>query len=364
MKVLIATPLGEGGKGGIDRIMDEIRRDLAKRPRADLELIFGVTRGQLPIAFSPIYLTRFLIRLISARLGGFDVLHVNLSSHGSTLRKLLITAVARRLAIPYVLHLHGSRFRQYWDGLPPTKASKVRAMFEGASRVVVLGTLWRDYVAEKTRLHADRIVIVPNATPAAGRRRTRGPGEPLSILFLGRIGARKGVPELVEALIGLKERQGWRAVIAGDGDRIGFAEAITAAGLRDRVHFPGWVGPDEVRSLLLSSDILVLPSHDENLPMSVIEGMGAGLAVVVTPVGAVEDIIEDGVTGLIVPVGSPDRLRSAIHRLLSNEALIEELGARAIAFHNEHLNITHYLDKLVSVWAAAARDRQDTMTSE
>ncbi len=70
-------------------------------------------------------------------------------------------------------------------------------------------------------------------------------------------------------------------------------------GIEDRVVLPGWVGPSEVAELIAASDVLVLPSFDENLPMSVIEGMAAGLAIIATPVGAVKDIIIDGRTGIL-----------------------------------------------------------------
>lgn len=357
MKVLIATPLGEGGKGGIDRIMDEVRRAHAARPAGGLNLSFGVTRGQGHIALSPLHLAAFCGRMTFSRLAGtVDVLHVNLSSDGSCARKLVIASLARRLGIPYVLHLHGSRFRQYWDRLPAGKSACVREMFEKADRVIVLGAIWKTYVRSKTSLPEERVVIVPNATPSSPERDRGHANGRRRVLFLGRVGARKGVPELVSALVALRDRSDWTAVIAGDGDTAPFAAQVAAAGLTDRVSFPGWVGPAEVRRHLLESDILVLPSHDENLPMSVIEAMAARLAVVTTPVGAVEDIIEDGVTGRLVPVGDVPALTAAIGGLLDDPAMVEALGMRAAAFHARHLDIAGYVDKLSTVWAAALRD--------
>ena len=133
---------------------------------------------------------------------------------------------------------------------------------------------------------------------------------------------------------------------------------LARCGLAERVRLTGWVGPDEAETLLETADVLVLPSFDENLPMSVIEGMGHALAVVTTPVGAVADIIEDGETGLLVPPGDVDRLADALARLVADPGLRLQLGSRARAFHRAHLNIDAYLPRLMQIWRMAAAERQ------
>ena len=118
---------------------------------------------------------------------------------------------------------------------------------------------------------------------------------------------------------------------------------------------PGWVGPEQARALLASSDILVLPSFDENLPMSVIEGMSAGLAVVATPVGAVEDILSDGDTGLLVPPGDPAALADALRKLVQDPQLRRKLGHAAQDYHRRHLDMAPYMARLTAIWTEALR---------
>jgi glycosyltransferase involved in cell wall biosynthesis len=225
-------------------------------------------------------------------------------------------------------------------------------MFIDAARVIVLGEVWRRFVAEQVPAAADRIVILPNATRAT--RLLHEPASDVRILFLGRIGPRKGVPQLIEALSGLPHEVAWSAVIAGDGDLSESQAQITALGLSERVTLPGWVGPADVEVLFARSDILVLPSFDENLPMSVIEAMAAGLAVVTTPVGATEDIIAHGETGLLVPPGEVPPLREAIARLVADPELRFRLGEAARKVHAERLEITPYVDQLRRIWQEAA----------
>ena len=101
--------------------------------------------------------------------------------------------------------------------------------------------------------------------------------------------------------------------------------------------------------------MFVLPSTDENLPMSVIEAMGNGLAVIATPVGAVPDIIRHGETGLLVPPGDPAALTAALRRLLTDPQLRLRLGRAAQSFHRAISRSVPYLGRLVEIWSHAAR---------
>lgn len=351
LHVVVATPLGQGGKGGIDRIMDEVRDALGQGDET-LAVRFVTTRGQRSAAFSTIQLPIALAQIATLRLTGrADVVHINLSSHGSTTRKLILAQLCRRLGIPYLLHVHGSRMRQYWLGAPQAQRARIAAMFEGAARVLVLGEVWRRFVAEQAPAAASRITILPNATRPTTLAHV--PADTVRILFLGRVGARKGVPQLVAALSRIAGVDGWRAVIAGDGEVTETRAEVAALGLDSRVTLPGWVGPDDVARHLADADVLVLPSFDENLPMSVIEGMAAGLAIVATPVGATEEIVRDGETGLLVPPGDVDALAAALGRLVADVPLRARLGTAARAFHNEHLAITPYVARVRRIWAEA-----------
>lgn len=354
LHVLVATPSGVTGQGGIDRIMSSLRAELEARDGDDLVVRFAATRGVGPVVLSAFYVAGFCLRMAAARLTGrLDVVHINLSSYGSTYRKLIISAWARALGIPYVLHLHGAEFHDFWASRRPLGSRRIRAMFESAAAVVVLGRIWRDRIAALAPAAAGRIVIVPNATAAAAEPH-RGGGNIVHILFLGRLGGRKGVPQLEAALHRMKGLAGWRATLAGDGEIEAARHQVGELGLADRVALPGWVGAETVTALLAEADILVLPSFAENLPISVIEGMAHGLAVVATPVGAVEEIITDEVTGLLVAPGDVDALSGALTRLVTDPALRVRLGAAAQAVHHQRLELAPFADALGAVWKDAA----------
>ncbi|GAB2177301.1 glycosyltransferase family 4 protein [Dongia sp. agr-C8] len=350
--VLVLTPLGRGGMGGIDRLMDEIRRRSATAA-PDLEVKFLTTRGQGHILLSPFYCAAAALALIWYRLTrGRCLCHVNLASMGSTLRKLFLTGLATRLGHATVIHLHGALFHEYHRGVGTLQRAQIDRMFRDAARVIVLGSVWRNFVAETFHLPDARILVLPNASAA---RPPRAPeAVPPEILFLGRLGERKGVPVLVKAL-GLLSARGldWRAVIAGDGDAAPYRAEVERLGLAGRVTFPGWLGEPEAHAHLSRAAVLVLPSEAEGLPMAVVEAFAWGVPVISTPVGSTPDILHDGIEGLMIPVGDAEALAGALQRLIADPALRRQLGANARACFAQQLDFTPYMEKLAACWRAA-----------
>jgi glycosyltransferase involved in cell wall biosynthesis len=102
--------------------------------------------------------------------------------------------------------------------------------------------------------------------------------------------------------------------------------------------------------LRYATDILVLPSFSENLPMSVIEALAHGVAVICAPVGALPDIIEHERTGLIVKPGDVEELASVLSRLTEDPDLRRRLGEGGKALHRTRLDIDVCAERLVAIW--------------
>ncbi|HET7717479.1 MAG TPA: glycosyltransferase family 4 protein [Bauldia sp.] len=352
--MLVATPLGRGGQGGIDRLNDLIFDAVERSPELNLSLRRLVLRGQGNILLSPFFTLSGLIRLGMAGLTGrVDLLHVHLSVRGSTYRKLILAALARRMRLPYVVHIHGSRFDTFWIEAGPRLARAIDRLLVSSAAVIVLGDYWATFVAEHAPKAASRIVVLPNATAMSSARRRRG-NDKVHIVFLGALGERKGTPQLIAALGNMADRPDWTATIAGNGAVEDSREAVARLGIADRVAIPGWLDPDAVRGLIEGADVFVLPSFAENLPMSVLEAMACGTAVVATPVGAIPDVIVDGSNGLLVPPGDVDALTKAIRKLLDDPDLRQRLGEAALETHRERYNIEGYVVRLAAIWRRAA----------
>jgi len=353
MRILVFTPLGPGGEGGVDRMMDGLREELARQSPDDVCVSFITTRGR-----SALWPIRYVLCLLQSILLGltraYDVWHINLGSFGSATRKLGLILIARSLRQPYVVHLHGGHFREYWESKPRFYRDLIGNMFLHASAVVVLGAIWKELIIKHVPECAHRIVVLPNATRSTHSKQTsHSSSRRVRILFLGRLGPEKGIPELLEALSELSGSSEWDCVLAGDG-MVKETRALTDLKFPGRVSVPGWVDSAEVERLLSASDILVLPSHVENLPMSVVEAFAHGLAVVATPVGSIPDILAHEENGLLVPVRDAHALAAALERLIVDRTLREQLGRNAKMTYQRSLTIEAYVERLLGVWRQAS----------
>jgi glycosyltransferase involved in cell wall biosynthesis len=301
------------------------------------------------------YLGRAAAQMLWARLSrGPRLAHVNITGRGSTIRKLILTAWARGIGLPYLLHVHDYDYAQDFAGRSRLMQKLVSGMFRAAENLVVLGSRDQKSLAKLFDLPLARVIILHNAVPdpEPDPHAVRLPGTPCQFLFLGYLSARKGVPELLQALASpeLAARQ-WRAVIAGGGPVDEFRSMAENLGIADRVQLPGWVDETGVRALAANADVLVLPSHAEGLAMAVLEGLSFGLAVVATPVGAHSEVIEPGISGLFVPPGDVGALTETLARVIDDDGLRARLGSGARRRFLEKFDVRGYADRLSRVHA-------------
>ena len=354
LRVIVLTP-GVGGMGGISRLMDFVAEDLAEEPRPALAVTFVSTRRDVFKALRPLVFAFALLRVAYACASGrCALLHINLASYGSTYRKLSFAAIARATGTPYVVHLHGGMYKEFWDTRSPRMKQRIDALFRQAEHVLVLGAVWRDLVAANLPDVAGRITVLPNATREPATIRLRSHSEPFTILFIGRLNEAKGVTHLVEALASLRHVGGWRAILAGDGEVSRTRAAVQNAGLEDRVEVPGWLEAGEVAALWRKGDAFVLPSFVENLPLSIIEAFAYGVPVICTPVGSIPELVEDGRTGLIVPAGDSAALARALDRLMASQLLCRALAENGRREFLERFELRGYVDRLAALWKNAS----------
>jgi glycosyltransferase involved in cell wall biosynthesis len=350
MRVLILTPRAGGGISQMMHYLERATESQGHPWRFEFFVTHDRSLLRSIVAF-PLRLWRFARRCAGRDL---DLCHINVSCHGSTLRKSCYAALCRRHGIPYVLHLHGGGYPDYLARSSPVVRGVIERLFRSAARVFVLGSTWSEFVRERIGVAVDRIDILPNAVPAAPESSKLSRIHPPLIVFVGELRARKGVDALLDALGRLDARgPSWQAQLLGGGDVAGYRARIARLGLSDRVHAPGWSAPEGVRSSLARASIFVLPSLVENLPMALLEGMSYGLCPVVTPVGAVPEVIGHGVCGLIVPIGDSKALADALRTVLGDRALMLRLGQAAQRRFRERYEIRNYLTRLMDRYDAA-----------
>jgi len=172
--------------------------------------------------------------------------------------------------------------------------------------------------------------FVPGAHPAIRARVAADVGaDPAQtiVLCVGRLIPEKGVVDFVEAAERVcRTRRDTVFLLAGSGPLLEDLRAkVAAAGVADRIKILGW--RSDIQDLVKASDLFVLPSYYmEGLPVSLLEAMACGKAIVTTHHKGCEDAVVDGVTGLLVPVKQPAVLAERMVGLLNDPALRERMG--------------------------------------
>jgi len=351
LRLIVATPLGLNGRGGIDRLNDSIFENLDSRPELHVAAKRLVTRGQRDLVTAQFVFAYAIVKFLClALLRRVDMLHIHLSIWGSSYRKTTLGAIARLLGIPYVVHLHGSGFDEFWTAAPSPLAKAIDRLFAESEQIIVLGQYWARAITDRLPQTKNKITVLPNATKLSSEVQLPAPDSRVRITCLGQLGERKGTPQLIEALQKLALRQDWTATIAGDGKVEESRARISELGLSNRVCIPGWLSSKEADNLLCRTDILVLPSFAENLPMVILEAFAHGIPVVSTPVGAIPEVIDTGRNGLLVPIGDVSSLTKAIERLLENRELRLELGCAALQDYINLYKIDTYVTTLSRIW--------------
>jgi glycosyltransferase involved in cell wall biosynthesis len=200
-------------------------------------------------------------------------------------------------------------------------------VFERCTRVVVLSDAWRDWVEAMAPGATVEVIYNPVCVPALADECGRQPDR---VLFMGRLGQRKGTPELMAAG-GELARRGRRFAfwLGGDGDAQGTLRQANDAGIAAQVKLLGWVTGSDKQTLLDESAIYCLPSHNEGLPMSILEAMASGLPVVSTRVGGIPEAVTDGVHGRVIEAGDVPALAAALDELLVQPELARRMGLAA-----------------------------------
>lgn len=283
-----------------------------------------------------------------ARAGEIDVAHLHVSERGSFVRKGLLMRLLHRHGIPVVLHHHGAEFEPWYASLPKGAKRLVRNVLAEADVNVVLSRRLVDGITSK--VPGARVEVLYNAVevPEAPLYNPNARG----ILFLGRLGERKGVYDLLEALrkIDGDLPADVRVYLCGDGETEEVRRRVRDMGLVHRVAHIGWISGDEKRRILDDTMVNILPSYNEGLPMTILETMARGIPNISTPVASIPEVITDGVTGLMVAPGDTEAIGRALLAVATDPALRATLSREGHALIRERFALPANIAKLSGLY--------------
>ena len=249
--------------------------------------------------------------------------------HGSnTLLALAVAGIGT--PTPFVYRNIGDPLE--WAG---TRLRRARvSMFLRRARVVV--TLWprsAETLSDHFGVPPDRVVVIPNgcvgsrfpevnaSSRADARSEIEATEERCVAVYLGALSSEKAVDTAIRAVGRLSD---WVLVVVGDGPELPMLKSLAEATAPGRITF---LPPrDDPAFVLAAADVVVLPSRTEGMPAMAIEAGMSGLPIVASLVGGIPEIVDDGVTGVLVPPGDPDSFARGMQVAYANRL---EMGVAA-----------------------------------
>lgn len=353
-RVVMAGPLPPGIGGMVTVIEDLSTSRLAR----EVDLVLFDTRKTTPEGRSLLEgvmaRARLWARWWKALGQSGTVVHIHTCSGLSFFLDGTLLLLARVRGRPALLHVHGGLFEDFLRGLSPLALRVARFIARRASVVVVLSAGWRDRLLPL--LPGARLSIVENGICLPSQQaQARSPAVP-TLLFLGNVSVAKGVEDLIEAAGRLQHP--FRLVLVGADEPAGISERLKERarqlGIHDRVIFAGPVYGAAKYEHLRDADIFVLPSHAEALPMSLLEAMAHGLAVVASRVGAIPSVIEAEHSGLLITARDVEELAAALDRLVADRDLRMRLGREARRVAHERYSADRAAGELMDLYRKVA----------
>ena len=258
-------------------------------------------------------------------LAPFDVLH---AQYGYPCGWAVLEA-SRRTGVPNVVSIQGGD--GHWVGsCCETHRLAMTRVLDHANAVLIGCDSFRDEVVGRLGTDPARFTIVPGAVDTARFTPGAALDEPV-MLYHGRVDARKGVLDLLEACRMLGDVP-YRLLISGIGPTFDETAArIVALGLSDRVEMTGYVDYELVPEVYRRASIFVSPTYAEGFSNTILEGMASRMAVVSCRSVGVVDCIRDGENGLLTEPGDVAGLAGALRLVLGDGALRRRLADAALA---------------------------------
>lgn len=251
------------------------------------------------------------------------IVHIHTASWNSFNRSTFFIHLAKLLRRKVVIHIHGGGFEEYYA----SNSEFIHKYLLMADCVIVLSESWKKFFRQEVGL--DKVQIVHNIIPIPLLKTVENEGK-LHGLFLGKICKEKGIYDLLQAIDFKRKELKDKFVlhIGGGGEVKQLLNVIKERNLQDLVYYEGWVDASHKSYLLNLCRLYILPSYVEGLPVSILEAMSYGEAILSTPVGGIPEVVTPNI-GCLVQPGNITALAMKLQEFVSNPEMALYLGQQA-----------------------------------
>lgn len=290
-----------------------------------------------------VFLFKYIFTLCTNK--NIRLVHIHSAGWGSFIRKYYALRIAKLFRKKIIFHIHGAEFDSYYNNSSKGIKNAIIKTLNESDAVIVLSEEWKKRILN----------ICPNSNikilynPCCMKEQNKIITDKINILFMGRIEKRKGIYEIIEGSKYLDDNI--IINLYGDGDTTEFEKLIEDNKLQNKIKIKGWVSGEQKDEAYCNSDILILPSFDEGLPMSILEAMAYALPIISTPVGGISEAVEEGINGFLVPPGDAKALAEKINLIANDKGLREKMGQESYRIAKEKFDINVIIKQLKEIYA-------------
>lgn len=252
-------------------------------------------------------------------LGKIDIAHLHVAERGSFYRKAFILQTLKRFGVKVILHHHGAEFDLFYNGLSGKRKEYVNKILRMADLNIVLSQRLVQMIKGKSPKAKVEVlynaVNVPQTNPYDLQSH--------NVLFLGRLGHRKGTYDLLEVIRKIDKElpSNVRFYLCGDGEVEEVKKKVEALGICHRIAHIGWIDGKQKEDFMKQSMMNVLPSYNEGLPMTILETMAHGIPNISTSIASIPEVLHDGENGFLITPGDVNTLCKRILQLIDDNSL-------------------------------------------
>lgn len=281
-----------------------------------------------------------------AKLPGMDILHVNMAAFASYYRKKIFIDTAAFFHKKIIIHEHGGDFQSfYYEKNNDKGRAAIRRTLNKAGRFLVLSKTWADFFAPIVQREKIRILENGVLLPEKAKRSY----DDHNLLFLGRLCREKGIAELLGVMPEIVSRYPDAKLYLG-GSWEDEELRMQAEALSDVIVYGGWVGEAEKEQYMEQCSVFVLPSYFEGQPVSLLEAMAKGMAVIGTAVGGIPQLITDCEDGILLVPKDAEALAKQINGLLGDAERKKAYGQRARKKIEECYDLRKRVERLTAIY--------------
>lgn len=277
------------------------------------------------------YLWFILLMIFDRRI---RIVHVHTAERGSFYRKMMVAKTASFFKKKVIIHMHAADFKEFYQD-SNDKQGIVKSL-NVCDRLIALSPSWRDFYVS-IGLPEQKVIILNNIITPPQKPNNRKFEYPVRMHFFGHLAKRKGIWDLLEVLKEHNDELRGKYFLRFGGNEYEdeIKKLIAENQLDDVAKFEGWAHGKLKEDILKWSDILILPSYNEGLPIAILEAMSYGMPIISTPVGGIPVVVKNYHNGILVTPGNKEEIWQSLKFFIDNPAKISEYGHKSLEIVKE-----------------------------